>query len=146
MTLLKRASLLPSTSSLFNDLFDDDRFMNYTPGNEWSRIPSANVIEDDNEFKIELAAPGMKKGDFKVDIDNGKLTISSEKEEEKEEKGDTYTRREFSFNSFCRSFLLPDSVDADKIKAKYEDGILRFDLPKKPEAKTLKIKKAIAIS
>jgi HSP20 family protein len=144
MTLLTRASLLPSTGSLFNDFFDEDRLMNFDPGNRWSRMPSANVIEDDDEFKIELAAPGMKKGDFKVDIDNGKLTISSEKEEEKEEKGDTYTRREFSYNSFSRSFILPDSVDGDKIKAKYENGILRLDLPKREEVKKLK-RKAIAI-
>ncbi len=144
MTLLKRASLLPSTGSLFNNFFDDDRLMNFELANSWAKVPSANVIEDENEFKIELAAPGMKKADFKVDVDNGTLTISSIKEDEKEEKNENFTRREFSFNSFSRSFLLPDFVDTEKISAKYKDGILILDVPKKPELKSQK-KKTIAI-
>ncbi|MEQ8575879.1 MAG: Hsp20/alpha crystallin family protein, partial [Fulvivirga sp.] len=105
---------------------------------------SANVIEDDKEFKIELAAPGMKRDDFKVDIVNNKLTISSEKKDEKEEVNENYTRKEFSYNSFSRAFILPESVEVDKIEASYKDGILKLDLPKKPEVAKL-TKKAIAV-
>lgn len=145
MTLLTRPSLLPSTSTFFNDFFDDMRFPSLNLGNGFKNVPSANIIETDKAFNIELAAPGMKKNDFEITVDNGQLTISSEKEEEKEEKDENYTRHEFSYNSFSRSFLLPDWVDADKIKAKYEEGILTLAIPKKPEA-TKTHKKAIAIS
>lgn len=145
MTLLSRSSLLPSTSTFFNDFFDDARFPSLDMGNGFSRVPSANVIENDKSFNIELAAPGMKKNDFEVNVDHGQLTISSEKKDEKEEKGENYTRHEFSYNSFSRSFLLPDIADADKIKAKYEDGVLKLSIPKKPEAAKLQ-KKTIAIS
>ncbi|MEQ8477207.1 Hsp20/alpha crystallin family protein [Fulvivirga sp.] len=145
MTLLTRPSLLPSTSTFFNDFFDDMRFPSLNLGNGFKNLPSANIIETDKAFNIELAAPGMKKNDFEITVDNGQLTISSEKEEEKEEKDENYTRHEFSYNSFSRSFLLPDWVDADKIKAKYEDGILTLAIPKKPEA-TKTHKKAISIS
>lgn len=145
MTPRIKSSLLPSVSTLFNDLFDEDRLVNLDwTSNGWSRLPSANVTENDDNFVIELAAPGMKKNDFKVDIEQGQLCISSEKEEEIEEKEKHYTRREFNYTSFSRTFTLPESVDPDKIKAKYTDGILRLELPKKPEAKKMK-KKAIAV-
>ncbi|QSE99399.1 Hsp20/alpha crystallin family protein [Fulvivirga lutea] len=107
-------------------------------------MPSANVLEDDKEFKIELAAPGMKKNDFKVDIVNNQLTISSEVTDDKEVKEENYTRKEFNYNSFSRTFILPETVDVAKIEATYKDGILTLDLPKKPElAKSYK--KEIAV-
>jgi HSP20 family protein len=99
-------------------------------------LPSVNIKEDDNGFEVELAAPGLEKGDFKVELDKSVLTISSDKKVENETKeGQQFTRREFSYQSFSRSFTLPSIVEADKIAAKYENGILRVSIPKKEEAK-----------
>ena len=102
-----------------------------------SSLPAVNVLENENEFKIDVAAPGMEKKDFKLNYDNGRLTISSEKKDEKEEKnGDVVTRREFSYQSFQRSFTVPETVvDAEKIAAKYDNGILHVILPKREEVK-----------
>lgn len=134
-----------SFPSLFSDFFDNDRFF----GNPWmektSNIPAVNIKETDEEFDVELAAPGYKKSDLKVDIDNNVLTIKAEKKEEKNEESKRFTRKEFSYSSFSRSFTLPQSVNADKIDAKYNDGILKLVIPKKEEAK-LHSKKEIKIS
>ena len=98
--------------------------------------PAVNVKETDNEFMIEVAAPGLDKKDFKVDVDNNVLSISSEKEYKGEEKEEgRYMRREFGYATFSRSFSLPEAVDAEKIKAKHKDGILMITIPKKEEAK-----------
>ncbi|NQV02996.1 MAG: Hsp20/alpha crystallin family protein [Bacteroidia bacterium] len=107
--------------------------------------PSANIIEKPNGFELEIAAPGLKKEDFNINLENSVLTISSEMEDEKREEGKNYTRKEFYFGSFSRSFTLPKSVDADEIKADYNNGILKIDLPKKSEA-ALEKKKEIKIS
>ena len=107
--------------------------------------PSANIIEKTNGFELEIAAPGLKKEDFNINLENSVLTISSEMEDEKREEGKNYTRKEFYFGSFSRSFTLPKSVDTEKIKADYNNGILKIDLPKKTEA-TLDVKKEIKIS
>ena len=144
MKPIQKSSVLPSVSTLFNDFFENDRMMNLDWANGWTKMPSANVLEDDKEFKIELAAPGMKKNDFHVDILNNQLTISSELKEEKEEKEENYTRKEFSYNSFSRTFIIPETVDTKKIEATYKDGILRLDLPKKPEL-VKSFKKEIAV-
>ena len=97
--------------------------------------PSVNIRETSDDFKIDMAAPGLQKADFNIAIDNNKLTISSKKEQTTEESADNYTRKEFSYSSFTRTFDLPDSVQADAIKAGYDKGILEIILPKKPEAK-----------
>lgn len=97
--------------------------------------PSVNIKETADDFQIEMAAPGLEKGDFKISIDNNRLTIAAQKEEKKEESGDNFTRKEFSFSSFTRSFDLPDSVHGENVAASYENGILHVTLPKKPEAK-----------
>lgn len=135
-TLLKRESMLPSwTSDLLNPakLFSPN-FMDFSgdfPSLDLaSRVPSVNVDENEKEFTIEMAAPGLEKKDFKLEVDNGYLTISSEKEEEKKEEKKNYLRREYSYNSFCRSFALPDNSISDKINAKYENGILHVSIPK----------------
>ena len=99
-----------------------------------------NIKETGNDYEIELAAPGFDKKDFKVTVENGCLNISAEKSDSKEEKDANYTRREFSHNSFERSLQLPDSIKDDTINAKYNDGILRFKLAKKEEAKKKKPK------
>ncbi len=96
-------------------------------------VPAVNIKEENDKFVLEMAAPGMKKDDFHINLDNYQLTISSEKKEEKKEKEDNYTRREFLYSSFSRSFTLPKSIDVEKIKADYKNGILSIVLPKKEE-------------
>ena len=148
-TLVKRDGLFPSlVSRPLNNFFDDfitkDLF-------DWSdrnfstlgsNLPSVNLKETDKKLEVQLAAPGMKRDDFKVEIDNNILMISSEKEEENEEirKKDNYVRREFNYQSFCRTFSLPETVDENKIEAIYKDGILHVEIDKKPGSvkKTLK--------
>ena len=107
--------------------------------------PSANIIEKPEGFELEIAAPGLKKDDFKIDLDNAVLTVSSEVEDAQNEEGKNYTRKEFYYGSFRRSFTLPKSVNIEKIKAEYVNGILKLVLPKKEEAK-LETKKEIKIS
>ena len=94
-------------------------------------VPNANIVENDKDFRIELAAPGLERKDFKVEVDNNVLIISAEKEEEKKEENNNFKRREFSYNSFRRSFALPENSLPDKIDAKYDSGILHLTLPKK---------------
>ncbi|HLO89857.1 MAG: Hsp20/alpha crystallin family protein [Chloroflexota bacterium] len=109
-----------------NDLFDFRTGVN---------MPSVNVIEGVNEFKIEVAAPGLEKNDFKVNLDNNILTIASEKEDKQESDDERYMRREFSYSSFTRSFSLPPSLDAGNITANHKNGVLTILIPKKEEAK-----------
>ena len=132
--------------SLFNDFF--------RPWDEWfeggltSRVlnvPAVNITENKDESMVSLAIPGMKKEDFNIDIEGNMLTISSEKEESKEEKDEKYTRKEFNYSSFSRSFSLPDEVNMEKIDARYVDGVLKLSLPKKEEAKKIATSKHIAI-
>jgi HSP20 family protein len=133
--LTRNGSTLPT---VFEDFFK--------PWNEWfdgsSRmvnrlltVPAVNITENKDEYKLSLAIPGMKRDDFRVDVDGNMLTISSEKEESKEEKENTYTRKEYNYTSFSRSFSLPDEVSKDNIQATYTDGVLTLLLPKKEEAK-----------
>ncbi len=138
MSLIKRDSYLPAWSNLFNDFLNRDWYdwsnQNFSLTN--TTIPSVNIKESENGFEVEMAAPGMKKEDFNLEIHNNVLTISSEKQtENKTEDGKNVTRREFSYQSFSRSFTMPVIVDTDKISAAYENGILRVDIPKKEEAK-----------
>jgi len=107
--------------------------------------PAANIIENQDSFQLEIAAPGLVKNDFKINLDNNILTISAEIEDEKREEGKNYSRKEFYYGSFSRSFNLPKTIDLDKIKADYESGILKIALPKKEEAK-VELKKEIKIS
>lgn len=108
-------------------------------------IPSANIVENKDEYKISLAAPGFKKTDFNIDVNGNLLTISSEKEESKDEKDSRHTRREYNYSSFSRTFTMPDEVSKDKVEAVYEDGVLKLTLPKKEEAKKLAVSKHIAV-
>jgi HSP20 family protein len=98
-------------------------------------LPPVNIVDKAGEFDVEIAVPGMKKDDFHVTCENGYLTIRAEREEKKEEKEKNYTRREYNYSSFERSFSLPETVKADQVKAKYEDGVLKISIPKKEEAK-----------
>ncbi|MBN1132079.1 MAG: Hsp20/alpha crystallin family protein [Bacteroidales bacterium] len=140
MTLARRnTDWFPSIPSLIDRIFEGDLMdwntFNFAGSN--STLPAVNVAENENEYKIEVAAPGLKKSDFNVNYDNGRLVISSEKRDEKSEKdGDKVTRREFCYQSFQRSFSVPENViDIDKLSAKYEDGILHIALPKREEVK-----------
>lgn len=140
MTLARLSdNMFPSTPSFFDRMFGGDlmdwSFSNFAGSN--STLPAVNLLENDNEFLIELAAPGMKRDDFKISFDNGRLTISSErKDERKEGDGEKYSRHEFTYSSFQRSFSVPEStVNAEKIAAKYSNGILYITLPKREEAK-----------
>ena len=138
MTLVRaNRNMFPSFSGLFDDFFNtelgDWRRGNYSPDN--TTLPKVNIKEDDNAYVVEMAAPGMTKKDFYIKLDRNLLTISSEKNEENKEGGDKYTKREFAYYSFQRSFTLPDSADGEKIGASYEDGILMVNIPKKEEAK-----------
>jgi len=119
--------------SVWEDFFNSDLFNLPAIASRGMTVPAVNITETDTEFVLELAAPGMKKSDFHVNIDRNVLAVSSEKEEEKEEKEKNYTRKEFSYNSFQRSFTLPESVNQEKIDAKYVNGVLKFILPKKEE-------------
>ncbi|MFB6318567.1 Hsp20/alpha crystallin family protein [Saccharicrinis sp. FJH54] len=103
--------------------------------------PLCNVMEDKEGFSIEFALPGFSKNDVTIDVDNNVLTVAGKKEENKKDKEQNYTRREFSYGEFKRSFTLPETVDQDKIKATFSDGILNVEIPKKPELqpKSLKI-------
>ncbi len=107
-------------------------------------IPAVNIKEEKDKFVLDMAAPGMKKDDFKIDLDNYQLTISAETKDEKKEKTDNYTRREFVYNSFSRSFTLPKTIDIDKIKGDYKNGVLSLVLPKKEEE--TKLTKQIKLS
>jgi HSP20 family protein len=100
-------------------------------------MPAVNITETKEEFKLAFAVPGMKKDDFDVNVDGNMLTVSCEKEESKEEKEHQYTRKEYNYSSFSRSFSLPDEVSKDNIHDSYTDGVLYLQLPKKEEAKKL---------
>lgn len=127
--------------NLFDDLFARDLW-NVNMGNYSSThttIPAVNIRETSENFEVEMAAPGMTKNDFTVELDGNVLTITSERKNENESErneGERYTRKEFSYQSFQRTFQLAKNVvDADKIEAKYENGVLRLLIPKKEEAK-----------
>jgi HSP20 family protein len=113
--------------SIINDSFLNDRFV--------SKVPAVNIAETENEFHVELAAPGLKKEDFKINLDKNVLSVSAEKKTENVEDGKKYSKREYSYNSFVRSFTLPESADQGKIDAEYHDGVLKLTVAKKEEAK-----------
>ena len=148
LVLNKKGNLLPS---LVSDFFNGDDF--FTPGffnveNEFKlakQIPSVNITENPKDFTIELAAPGLDKKDFKIETDNHTLTISAEKKTEEKEEKKNYSRQEFYYNSFSRSFNLPDNSLPDKITAEYSNGILKLMLPKK-DLTVMNEKKEIKVS
>ena len=130
--------LFPAIPSLLDDFFGRD-WLDSTMA-DWkksnSTLPAVNVQETNENYLIEVAAPGMKREDFKIELDNDVLTISSNREERQEEKDGNYTRKEYSYQSFQRSFSLPqNSVKVDEIKANYVDGILKITVPKTEGAK-----------
>jgi HSP20 family protein len=124
----------------WNEWFDNDKFFNRT-----INVPAVNITEEKNEYMVALAVPGMKKDDFYINIEGNMMTITCEKEETKEEKEKKFTRKEYNFSSFSRTFTLPEEIDQQKIDASYVDGILKIRLPfnlelKKPLAKNIAVK------
>ncbi len=131
------SSLFPGFTNFFDDFLNTElghwRNQNFSSTN--TTLPAVNIKEDDDQFTVEMAAPGMAKGDFKINLDNHLLTITSERKAENKEENEKYSRREFAYHSFRRSFTLPESADSEKIQAKYENGVLEVQIPKKEEAK-----------
>lgn len=154
MSLVKVKKNGSAFPKLVNDFFETDFFarpslLDFDGGlsrlSMLAEVPSVNIIENEQDYKFELAAPGLDKKDFKIETDNNTLTISSEKKEEKKEEKENYSRKEFSYESFCRSFQLPENSIPDKIDARYENGILKLTLPKK-EVTISQPKKEIKVS
>ena len=136
MTLVKfnnsqRNAVSPWFNDVFDSLFNDsvlnDRFV--------TKTPAVNIAETENAFEIELAVPGLKKEDFKINLDKNVLSVSAEKKAENIEEGKKYSKRAYSYTSFARSFTLPEVADQAKIEAEYTDGILKLNVAKKDEAK-----------
>lgn len=141
---LARPTLMPSVFEDFfkpwNQWFDDSGLVSKVYS-----MPAVNITENNNHYLVSLAAPGLKKEDFKIDMEENTITISSEKEERKEEKDEKYTRKEYSYSSFSRSFALPEDVKQEAIEAKYEDGVLNIKLPRKENAKKTSLSKRISV-
>ena len=129
----KNNSLMPGFSDVFDSIFNDTLFSDRMV----SRVPAVNISETENRFHIELAAPGLKKEDFKLDLNRDSLSISVEQSTEKDAKDKNYNKREFCYTSFVRSFTLPESADENQIEATYNDGVLKIDIAKKEEAKSV---------
>lgn len=138
---------LAKRSEMFPAFFDDF----FRPWNDWLGMskslttPAVNISEKKDHFEVSVAAPGLKKDDFNIDVEDNMLTISCEKEEKKEEKDERYTRKEYNYTSFSRSFTLPEEVVKDKIEAAYQDGVLRITLPKTEQTKKAALSKHIAV-
>lgn len=135
-------NLLPSLPSWFDDMLGKGLEAEFRRNfNNGITLPAVNVIDHDDEFIINMAVPGLKKSDFDVTIDDNLLSIGFEAKTDLEEKHKNYTRREFGYSSFNRTFNVPDSVNFDEISASYEDGILKIQLSKREEAKKKPSKK-----
>lgn len=137
MTLVKFSNgnrgtaLNPWIGDVFDNFFND----NFLSDRMVSRVPAVNISETDEHYHIELAVPGLSKEDFKINLDENVLSISAEKKEESQEEKKNYSRKEYSYTSFVRSFNLPDSVDQSSIEAAYQNGVLKIDVAKREEAK-----------
>lgn len=141
MTLVKfnpakqdNGSLLPGFNDLFDSIFNDTFFSDRMT----SRVPAANISESEDHFHVELAAPGLQKSDFKINLERNVLNISVERGNEQNGEQKNYSKREYSYTSWVRSFTLPESANAERIDAAYEDGVLKIDIAKREEAKAIR--------
>jgi len=132
LPILKNRDFFPS---IVDEFFGRDFMPGMLEFQTGINMPSVNIVEGKDDFRIEVAAPGLDKNDFKINLENNVLTISSEKEEKSEKKEERYMRREFSYASFHRSFSLPGTVNAEKISANHSNGVLSITIPKREEAK-----------
>ncbi|MEN8202652.1 MAG: Hsp20/alpha crystallin family protein [Bacteroidota bacterium] len=117
----------------WDDFFNDRVFNSFNNSYGNTTSPAVNIVEDEKEFKIEVAVPGLSRKDFRIEVEDDVLTISSEDKQKKEDMKPNYTRREFSYHSFKRSFQLPETIDQDQIQASHETGVLSIALPKRDE-------------
>jgi HSP20 family protein len=131
--------------SLLEDFWNNDTLLEDRFWNTRVNLPAVNIIEKDDKFLIELAAPGLRKEDFKINIENGILQIDSESQREVDEEKDNYTRKEFNYSSFSRSFTLPENASEENIAANYENGVLKLKL-QKLKSETSHKKKQILIA
>ena len=145
MTLIKQRGSYPSMRSLLEDFWNNDTLLEDRFWNTRVNLPAVNIIEKDDKFLIEMAAPGLRKEDFKINIENGILQIDSESQREVEEEKDNYTRKEFNYSSFSRSFTLPENASEENIAANYENGVLKLKL-QKLKSETSHKKKQILIA
>lgn len=139
MTLVKfnnnrNNALLPGFNDVFDTIFNDTFFNDRMV----TRVPAVNISETENNYHVELAAPGLKKEDFKLNLERNNLTISVEQSSDHQDNEKNYSKREYSYSSFVRSFTLPDSADDNQINATYTDGILKIDIAKREEAKSVR--------
>jgi len=141
MTLVKfnsdkrnNSSLLPGFNDVFDSIFNDTFFNDRMT----MRVPAANISESEDHFHVELAAPGLKKEDFKINLERNVLNISVERQNEQNDTQKNYSKREYSYSSWVRSFTLPESANADQIDAAYTDGVLKIDISKREEAKAIR--------
>ena len=141
MTLVKfnadkgnNGSLLPGFNDVFDSIFNDSFFSDRMV----TRVPAANISETEDHYHVELAAPGLQKEDFKINLDRNMLNISVEHQRENNDVQKNYSKREYSYSSFVRSFTLPDSANADSIEAAYTNGVLKIDIAKREEAKAIR--------
>lgn len=132
LPVMRKRVLFPT----FNDNFYGRNSLSsfFSDGADYS-VPAVNIKENDKNFEIEVAAPGLNKGDFKINIEKNILTVSSEKEVNEETEKENFMRKEFGYNSFTRSFSIPETIDMENIKASHKNGILKIELPKQEEAK-----------
>jgi|SRR5690554_1281785 len=142
MTVVRFKDNLPS---FLDEFFGGDIFNSPKSTTIGKSLPAINVKENDKNFLLEVAAPGMRKDNFKIELNNNILGIYGEKEEEDVEERKRYTRREFSYSTFKRTFTLPESIDVEKIVANYNDGVLSIEIPKKDEEEK-SVLKTISIS
>ena len=138
MTLVKfnnnrNNALMPGFNDVFDSIFNDTFFSDRMV----SRVPAVNISESENSYHVELAAPGLNKEDFKLNLEGNQLTITVEQRADHEDNHKNYSKREYSYSSFVRSFTLPESADENGIQATYNDGVLAIDIPKREEAKTV---------
>jgi HSP20 family protein len=139
MTLVKfnkqpNNALMPGFNDVFESIFNDTFFNDRLT----SRVPAANISESEDHFHVELAAPGLKKEDFKLNLDRNVLNISVEQNNEAGDAQKNYSKREYSYSSWVRSFTLPESANAENIEAVYTDGVLKIDIAKREEAKAVR--------
>ena len=133
-------SMLDEFFKPWSEWFDDGGLMRRV-----NTMPSVNITENKDSYNVSVAAPGLNKEDFNIDIDGNMLSITAEKEEQKEETENRYTRREYNFSTFTRSFSIPEDVNREAIEANYQNGVLNLMLPKKEEAKKASVMKHITI-
>jgi len=135
MTLVKFNNKTRNTAPYFNNVFDSLFSDALNKNHGITKVPNVNIYEDETSYKIELAAPGLSKEDFKIDLKKDNLSVWAEKKAEEGAVQKDYSRKEFEYSSFARSFVLPEGVDVDKISAEYINGILYITIGKREEAK-----------